>query len=85
MHDVERNAGGLGEAGAAKGSGDDLVVTAAGTEEILEFTKLATEAVGCVVALEATPPSDPALDAAMILLGSPIANDKSGPARWMER
>ena len=58
----------FGEAGAAEGSGDDLVVTATRSEEISELTMLSTEAVGGVMALEASPTSDPAFDAAMVLL-----------------
>ncbi len=46
---------------------NDLVVTAARTEEISEFTVLATEAAGCLMILEAAHTSDPALDAAMVL------------------
>ena len=67
LHDVERNAGAFTKAGAAGGGGDDLVVTAAGTKEIAEFTMLAAEALGGVVALEAPHTSDPSLDAAMVL------------------
>ena len=68
LHDVERSLGTFGEAVAAEGGRDSLVVTAAGTEKISEFTMLAAEPAGGVVALEAAQPSDPALDAAMILL-----------------
>jgi hypothetical protein len=57
----------FGETGAAEGGGDDLVVTKAGTNEIAEFAMLSTEAAGCVVALEATHTSDPALDPPMVL------------------
>ena len=52
-HDVEHGVGAFCEAEAAVGSRDDLVVTAAETEEVAELTMLATEAAGCVMALEA--------------------------------
>ena len=43
-------------------------MTAAGTQEVAEFTVLATEAISRVVVLEAPHASDSSLDAAMILL-----------------
>ena len=67
LHDVERKSGAFGEAEAAEGSGDDLVVTATRAEKIAEFTMLAAEAAGGVMILEAAHTSDPALDAAMVL------------------
>jgi hypothetical protein len=67
LYDGESNVYRLGETGAAEGGGDDLVVTKAGTKEIAELAMLSTEAAGCVVALEATHTSDPALDPAMVL------------------
>ncbi len=85
LHDVDRSSGTFGKAGAAEGSGDDLVVTATRAKELAEFTVFSTEAIGGIIILEASHTSGPTLDAAMVLLGSPIANDKSGPARWMER
>ena len=54
--------------GAAEAGGYDLVVTAARAKEVATFAMLATEAVGGVMALEAAHASDPALDAAMVLL-----------------
>ena len=42
-------------------------MTAARTEEISEFTMLATETAGCPMILEAAHTSDPSLDAAKIL------------------
>jgi hypothetical protein len=48
------NLGALGEAGATEGGRDGFVVTAAGTQEMTEFTMFATEAMGCFMALEAT-------------------------------
>ncbi len=68
LHDPERNSGAFCEAEAAEGGGDCLVVTAARTEEIAKFAVLPAEAMGGVVALEAAHTSDPALDAAMVLL-----------------
>jgi hypothetical protein len=67
LHDVERNEGRLGEAGAAKGSGDDLIVTATRAKKIAEFAVFSTEAPGGIMAFEASHTSDPALDAAMVL------------------
>ena len=55
------------EAEAAEGGGNDLVVTASGAEEVAELAVLSTEVMGCLVALEASHTSDPALDAAMVL------------------
>jgi hypothetical protein len=42
-------------------------VTVAETQEIAEFTMLATEAIGSLVALEAVHTSDPSFNPAMIL------------------
>jgi hypothetical protein len=67
LHDLERDPSGLCKAGAMERGGDDLFVTAAGTEEITKFIMLATEAVGRVMNLEAPHTSDPSFDAAMIL------------------
>ena len=78
LHDIERNAGTCSEAGAAKGSGDGLVVTTAWTKKIAEFAMLATEAAGGVVALEASHTSDPALDAAVVLFQT-IVQVGAGP------
>jgi hypothetical protein len=61
LHDIERNAGRLGEAGAAKRSRDDLVVTATRAKKIAEFTVFSAEVLGGIVALEASHTSDPAL------------------------
>ncbi len=60
-------------------------MTTTGTKEIAEFAVLAAEASSRLMALEAVHTSGPTLDRLVVLLGSPIANDKSGPARWMER
>jgi hypothetical protein len=67
VHDVERNLSGFGETGAAGGSADDLVVTAAGAKETAELVMLATEAGGGIMAVNAAHASDATLDAAMIL------------------
>jgi len=56
-------------------------VTATRAKEVAEFTMLSTKAGSSIMALEASHASDPAFDAAMVLFGSPIANDKNGPAR----
>lgn len=58
----------FGESGTTGGGGDDLIVMAARTKEISEFSMLAAEARGRITALEATHTSDPSLDAAVILL-----------------
>ena len=58
----------LGEAGTTGGSGDDLVVTAAGTREFSGFIMFTAEATDCLSALEAAHASDAAFDAAMLLL-----------------
>jgi hypothetical protein len=47
-------------------------VTAAETQEMAEFTMLATEAIGSLVVLEAPHTSDPSLDPAMILFDAVI-------------
>ena len=67
-HDVQRDAGAFDSAGSAESGGDDLVVTASRAEEVAEFAVLFAEAVGGVMAREAAHTSDPALDAAMVLL-----------------
>jgi hypothetical protein len=85
LHDFERSSSTFGKAEAAEEGRNSLVVTTTRTKEISEFTVLSAEAPGCLMALETAHTLDPALDAAMVLLGSPIANDKSGLARWMER
>lgn len=78
MHDIERNAGRLGEAGATKGSGDDLIVTATRAKKIAEFAVFSTEALGGIMAFEASHTSDPALDAAMVLFKT-IVQVGTGP------
>jgi hypothetical protein len=47
-------------------------VTAVETQEMAEFTMLATEAIGSLVVLEAPPTSDPSFDPAMILFDAVI-------------
>ena len=78
LHDIERNAGRLGEAGATKGSGDDLIVTATRAKKIAEFAVFSTEALGGIMAFEASHTSDPALDAAMVLFKT-IVQVGTGP------
>ncbi len=68
LHDPERSSGAFCEAEAAEGGGDGLVVTATRAKEIAKFAVLAAEAAGGVMDLEAAHTSDPALDAAMVLL-----------------
>jgi hypothetical protein len=67
LHDVERNACCLGEAGAAQRGGDNLVVTATGAKKIAEPPVFSAETLGSVMVLEASHTPDPALDAAMVL------------------
>src|SRR4051812_50056343 len=64
-------------------SGDMLVMAGTEAEGVTDFIIAATEALRRGEALEAAHTSDAAFDAAMILLDSPIANDKSGPAHWL--
>jgi hypothetical protein len=78
LHDMERNAGRLGEAGAAKGSGDDLIVTATRAKKIAEFAVFSTEALGGIVAFEASHTSDPAFNATMVLFKT-IVQVGTGP------
>jgi hypothetical protein len=54
LHDVERDAGCLDEAGAAEGSRDDLVVTEARAEESPQLDLFATENASRVMLLEAS-------------------------------
>jgi hypothetical protein len=72
LHDFERNMGGFGEMMAAERGGNGLVVTTAGTKEISEFAVFPAKALGSVMALEAAHTSDPAFDAAMVLLKAVI-------------
>jgi hypothetical protein len=46
LHDIEHTAGRLGEAGAAKGGGDDLVVMTTKAKKITNFTAFSTGAFG---------------------------------------
>jgi hypothetical protein len=58
----------FGEAKATEGGEDSLVVAAAQTKKVTEFTVLSAEALGCLAALEAAHTSDLALDTAVVLL-----------------
>ena len=77
LHDPERNSGTSCKSEAAEGSGDGLVVTETRAEEISELAVFAAEAVGGVAALETAHTSDPALDAAMVLL-KPVVQVRLG-------
>jgi hypothetical protein len=76
LHDIERNADRLGEAGAAKGSGDGLVVTATRAKKIAEFTVFFIEALDGIVALEVSHTSD-----LLRLLRGPGAQPAAGERR----
>ncbi len=56
---------------------EQVVVAAMRTKGITKFAMLAAEPAGSIMALEAAQLSYPALDAAMVLLGSKIANDQA--------
>jgi hypothetical protein len=56
---------------------EQVVVAAMRTKGITKFAMLAAEPAGSIMALEAAQLSYPALDAAMVVLGSKIANDQA--------
>ena len=76
-------AGGTTEVKQATAAGGDiLVVAGAGAEKVAQFVVASTKALRGCEALEAPHTSYAAFYAPMVLLDSPIANDKNGPARW---
>jgi hypothetical protein len=72
LHNVEHDRRVFDEARAAEGGRNDLVVTAARTEEIAEFTMFTTEAVGRGVALKSAHTSDSPFDAPKVLFKAVI-------------
>ena len=76
-HDVRRDVDAVGEAGTAGRGGDDLVMTATGTQEVAEFAAFSAEAVGGVMALEASHTSGPAFDTEMVLF-EPVVQVSAG-------
>ncbi len=82
LEDGERSRSATEVKQATAVGGDVLVVAGLEAEEAAEFVMASAEPLRRTEALEAAHTSDAAFDAPMILLDSPIANDKSGPARW---
>ena len=82
LENGERTGGATEVNEATAAGGNMLVVAGAEAEEVAEFVVASTEALRRGEALEAAHASDAAFHAPVVLLDSPIANDKNGPARW---
>src|SRR5918998_777380 len=82
LEDCERTGGTTEMKQATAAGGSMLIVVLAETAEVAEFVVASAEALRRHEALEPAHASRASLYAPVILLDSPIANDKNGPARW---
>ena len=82
LQDRKPNRGATEVKQATAAGGDGLVVAGAEAEEVAELVVASTEPLGGGEALEAAHTSCTPFHAPVVLLDSPIANDKNGPARW---